>query len=419
MFNASSNNPGGTCGDPWLPNPDYWGNTDVGQPFSADWQERTTPDVPAFYRVISPDTLIVGSGPRFRWRVDTDGCWSDADGRGNTDGAAFIDNVWVRGDSEAYVEDFESGVLDANYWTLPDPDAKRDLWHLTHDPDPPYEGGDGGERGGCWQDSSFVFRGRPDGGFPAGAAWRNQWFTRLMSPRVPIQNSGCIIQYDTYTCMPDYTCDFADVMVRVYDSDYGRWCPWTEVYPFHLFYDGCFYWHFNVTDDLSFFYDGSGDSIQFGWDWVDYSQPWDFCYGRHRKSDFQVDNVSIGFFDADATLFSSRTIDLLHDTFLTELCGYNSLFDAYDSDTVDYYRGPSAPALRWDRQLRVDVCDKDGVGSVRLYGSQDKGTTWAGRDMTKKSDHDPLEPQLGGEYYATLCPSDFGDTAWTRGTEIW
>ncbi len=97
-FNASSNNPGDPCGYSGTPNPDYWGNTDTGQPDSADWQERANPGEPAYYRVLTPDTLNVTTGPMFRWRFTSDGSWSDADGRGNTDGAAFIDNVWSWGD---------------------------------------------------------------------------------------------------------------------------------------------------------------------------------------------------------------------------------------------------------------------------------------------------------------------------------
>ena len=79
-FNATSNNPGDPCGYASTPNPDYWSNTDTGQPNSADWQERFDPARPAFYRVITPDTLLVTSGPMFRWRFTSDGAWSDADG---------------------------------------------------------------------------------------------------------------------------------------------------------------------------------------------------------------------------------------------------------------------------------------------------------------------------------------------------
>ena len=93
--------------------------------------------------------------------------WSDQDGRGDTDGAAFIDNVWVWGDSERYAEDFETGTLDPAHWSLPNPDGVIDQWHMVHDTDPPYEGGDGGDRTTCTLDSSTAYRARPESGYPA------------------------------------------------------------------------------------------------------------------------------------------------------------------------------------------------------------------------------------------------------------
>jgi hypothetical protein len=132
-FNASSNNPGDICGDQSKPNPDYWSNTDTGQPYAADWQERANPDEPAFKAVITPGELVLTSGPKFRWRFTSDGAWSDADGRGDTDGAAFIDNVWVWGDNERFLEDFETGSL-GPCWSLPDPEGVLDAWHMDQNP---------------------------------------------------------------------------------------------------------------------------------------------------------------------------------------------------------------------------------------------------------------------------------------------
>jgi hypothetical protein len=388
---------------------------------NCDWQERSNPGLPAFYRVITPDTLVVTSGPKFRWRFTSDGAWSDADGRGNTDGAAFIDNVWVYGDTQRYIEDFESGVLDTVYWSLRDSDGVVDGWHLVYEPDPPYEGGDGGDRAACVIDSSWVWRGRPEAGYPGPASWRNGWYYRLMSPSIPVQNSGCLVQYDSYMCFWDYSCDYPDTKVRFFNTAYNKWCPWTDIVPIWISI-GCSQWmHFNMDEDVSIFYGPTADSVQFAWEMMDVSAPTDYCRGKHKGTDFHVDNVSVGFYDAGATVFSARKIDMLQDTFFDNLCGFNSFFDAYDDDTVSHYAGPPYDDVtlpRW-QQLYVSVTDKDLMQDLRLYGSVDEGASWQFADMQLDVPSDPYNPDLGGEYYGTLCPDDFGLSTWDVGTEVW
>jgi hypothetical protein len=413
-FNASSNNPGDPCGDPSKPNPDYWGNTDTGQPHSADWQGRFDPNVPAFYRVLTPDTLGVTSGPMFRWRFTSDGAWSDQDGRANTDGGAFLDNVWICGDSERHIEDFESGTL-GPLWSFPDPEGILDGWHMADNAELAFE------YTACLSDSSVFYRARPEQGYPNGAPWRNGWYYRLVSPRVAIQNSGTVVQYDSYACALDYTCDYPDERVRFYNADYGKWCPWIDPIPYIIYYYPCFFWDFDDNIDVSDFYGASSDSVQFAWEIIDVSQPGDFCRGKHKWTQYVVDNVSIGFFDANATWFSARMIDILEDTFFDNLCGYNSLFDAYDADTVNRYSGPpydDVPIPR-DRQLYVWVNDPDGLASVDLLGSIDGGASWVSVSMTLDDPADPHKPWLGGDFYGTLCPDDFGLDTWDTGTEVW
>ena len=416
-FNASSNNPGDVCGNPSTANPDYWSNTDTGQPNSADWQERSDPDLPAFCRVITPGTLLVTSGPMFRWRFVSDGAWSDADGRGDTDGGAFIDNVWVLGDTERYEEDFEGGVLDTSVWSLPDPDGVVDLWHITHDPDPLYEGGDGGDLNTCRLDSSFIYRGRPEQGYKAGEPWRNAWYYRLVSPRMSIQNTGCVVQYDKYCFAYDYTCDYGYTVFRFYKSGQGKWCPWIKGEGY-LSYSWCaqFFWSLDLNEDVSAYYGEGADSVQYGWELIDVGHPNDFCYGKHTKTDFQIDNVSIGFYDRNATMFSARSIDIFQDTFYDNLCAYNSFFDAYHPDTVAKYSGPPYDdvTLPKDEQLHLEVEDADGLASVDLCGSIDGGATWIPLAMTPD-----LLPYYRGEHYATFCPTDFGLDTWEIGTEVW
>jgi hypothetical protein len=417
-FNATSNNPGAICGAPSKPNPDYWGNSDLNRLANCNWQLRNAPNEPAFKKVIVPGSLIITSGPKFRWRFVSDAAWSDADGRGNTDGGAFLDNVWVRGDTQQFVDDFESGVLNPAYWSLPKPDGVIDQWHIVHDPDPAYEGGDGGTRATCELDSSFVYRARPEQGYPAGVPWRNGWYYRLMSPRAPMLNTGCVVQYDEFRCNMDVTCDYTSTKVRFHDSASGQWCPWVGL-EYWICGGGCFFWNFDTHEDVSYWINSTVDSMQYAWEIIDSSAPGDVCRSHHQGSEFQVDNVSIGFFDRNATDFYSRGIDLLHDTFFTTICGYNSFFDAYDPDTVARYSGPGAPPLPKGTQLYVTVQDRDHLASVALWGSLDAGASWVSKSMPQHHASHPEDPTFGGEYYGTLCPSDFGLLQWAKGTEVW
>jgi hypothetical protein len=414
-FNASSNNPGGRCGDPSKPNPDYWGNTDTGQPSSADWEDRTDPALPAFYRVITPDTLMVTSGPRFRWRFVSDGAWSDADGHGDTDGAAFVDNVWVCGDSQRFTEDFESGYLDTDFWSLPDPDGVIDLWHMTHDADPPDE-----EAGyGCGSDSSLAFRGRPENGYQAGQPWRNQWYYRLLSPSVALESPGCLLQYDVYCFINEVNADWALLQFRFHNSDYDQWCPWRHA-EITLTYSWCtqYFWWEDQKEDVWWAVRSGADSVQFAWDLFDYGKPGDLGYGHHGGTDLQVDNVSIGFYDPTATRINAAATDLLHDTFHDNLCGFNSRFEAVDPDSVTRYSGPPYDdvPLAKDYQLWVDVTDTDGLVSVNLLGSIDGGAFWISVPMTVDRLEEPGDSSQGGEYYGTLCPEDFGLEVWDIGS---
>jgi hypothetical protein len=426
-FNAASNNPGTECGSPTGGNPDYWGNTDSGQPNSASWQTRSIPSEPAFFANLAiwgDSTLLdsVDADPQIRWRMTSDGAWSDADGRGNTDGAAFIDNVWVGCDNGRYVEDFEGGPGSLGpEWIFPDPDAIADAWHIIHDPDPPYEGGDGDERTTCTLDSSFVWAGRPIAGYPGVAAWRNGWFYRLQSPSVPIENTGCIVQYDQFMCALDYTCDYTDTKVRFYNGTYNTWCPWINIDNFIL-YGGCFFWNFNSQENVTPFYGADNDSMQFAWDLMDVSSVGDFCRGKHKSTELQVDNVSVGFYDGNASLFSARSIDIFQDTFHDSLPSFNSFFDTYDSDTLNLYSGPPyVPNIPRTQRLYVTITDKNTIVENKLIGSVDEGATWVEVTMAQDIPSDPSNPALGGDYYANFTPEDFYGvgTRWPKGTEVW
>jgi hypothetical protein len=393
--------------------------------------------VPAFVAVIQEwgdSTLLdsVACAPSFRWRFDSDGLTSDADGDIDTDGGAFVDNVWVRGDpGNLYIEDFEHGswdTLQARGWSKPDPVGKIDAWHVFHDSDPPYEGGDGGDRNTCLVDSSNAYRSRPLQGYPSDMTARCGWHYRLVSPRIPIPEgnagSGCVCQYDMFMCCLDYTCDYTDTKVRFYDSDFGRWCPWISPDGIPYNSGGCFFWSMDFNEDVTRLYGPDADSVQFGWDAIHIweGENWICCNkgSPGRNHNLQVDNVSIGFFDGSATVFRARGQDLLHDTFHDSICAYNSMFDVYDLDTLREYSGPPyATSLPKSRQLYIDVIDKDGVQEVWLHGSIDRGSSWHNVEMQQAEPLDPYHPDLGGDYYATFCPTDFALSRWLAGTEVW
>jgi hypothetical protein len=425
-FNATSSNPGGTCGTSTTGNPDYWGNTDTNRLVNCNWQERDDESVPAFMGVISAAMFgSITNAPALRWRFVSDSGFSDADGRGNTDGAAFVDNVVVYGDAGSFYEqDFETcavfGAL-PQYWSKPDPDGVAQCWHVQHDPDPPYEGSDGGVRTTCLLDSSWAWRARPTGGYPGTKAWRNGWFYRLESPAIPITNTGAVVDYDQYMCALDYTCDYTNSRVRFFDNENQTWCPWNDIDDYVL-YGGCFFWNFDFIEDVTPFYGDSADSMQFGWELLDVSAASDACRGKHKDTDNIIDNVSVGFYDGNAALFTARGIDILHDSFLEEVAqAYNSFFSAYDPDSVARYSGASPASLPKTQQMYLDVSDKDHLAAVEIVGSIDGGQTWVSRPMTLDIPLDPGDRDLGGSYYGTLKASDFnpGATSWDVGTECW
>jgi hypothetical protein len=418
MFNGSSNSGPATCGNPAAPNPDYYGSGDAGQPNSADWVTRWYPGMPAFIAEI-PGSAIPDD-PSFRWRFVSDRAWSDADGLGDTDGGAFIDNVLVKVDGRVYAEDFEDndyGILAARGWTFPDPDGVLQAWHQEHDPDRPYEGDDGNSPTTCELDSSVAWRARPWQGYATGQPWQSGWHYRLISPTIHIpwdqDGTGCVVQYDSYYCCYGFTQNYVDLQARIHEADPPRWCTWMDV-DGYLMNGGCTSWNLDLSEDLSHLYGSTADSIQVGWDLIDDCRRSDAtCWNRHRDTEFIVDNVSIGFYDAGETIFKARAIDLLHDSFHTAIAAHNSFFDVCDPGVALVYSVPSPPPIPPDQQLNVDVIDKDGLVSVTLWGSEDGGETWIAVPMSKRNPG-------GDTYYGTFDHTDFGHPlSWPRGSEVW
>ncbi len=378
--------------------------------------------LPNWYDPAFDDTWKIDGGAvlDFRWHFVSDWQNSDEDGVNNTDGAAFIDNIWVTSATDTFFEDFESGFADSAWWEFPPPELTNtyDGWHLVHDPDPPYEGGDGGERTTCLLDSSVQWRARPEGGFPPGTPWRNGWHYRLMTPPVPLENSGCVVQYDMYLCLLDYTHDYATMKVRVHNVDTQSWSQWQNVDG--SLWSGCEdVWDIDKQDDVSSFYSADDDSIQFAWDLIDGSYRGDASWGKHKSTDLIIDNVSVGFYDLNSTIFQMPACAMLQDTFEEALPLFNSFFNVYDPDTLSYYEGPPYNPLPVEYQLYLLVTDKDNVNDVRLYGSIDGGVTWLYVTMDKQWDYDPEHPELGGLYTGTFYPTDFSLGRWLNGTELY
>lgn len=356
-----------------------------------------------------------GEPLRLRWRFVSDELASDADYL-NTDGGAWIDNVRVDNSDQVFTEDFETYPLDPEHWSFPEPDGLMDGWYMVRDPDPAYEGGDGGYPASCATDSSIVYRGRPELGYPAGAPWRNGWYYALVTPAVPLLNTGCAVQYDRHYCALDYSCDRVDTEVRFYDAARGTWCPWINM-DGAVLVGNCSVWDLDVTEDVSAFYGAGQDSMQFAWILIDQSHEGDFCRGKHLHTDLNIDNMSVGFFDGHATQFIARQADMLHDTFETGICGYNSYFDAYNPDTLSHYSGGTP--LPWRQQFVFDVIERDGITTVELEGSINSGGMWVGTTVTLAEAHDPADPDGGGVYYGTFCPADFGLSDWDVATDLW
>jgi hypothetical protein len=343
-------------------------------------------------------------------------------GPGPTETWCFEGN-WPLGDS--------CGTLppwDVNCFSHEDvTDTVIDQWHMTYDTDPPYEGGDGGNQHACRLDSSIAYRARPEIGYPPYMPWQNGWHYRLRSPVVPIpsgmEGQGCVVQYDEYWCTAYISCDGVDTHVRFHSEVSRAWGDWINI-DGKMRHGGCDYsngsvWWIDKTEDVSRFYDSDSDSMQFGWDIIDTSQVGDLCRGRHAGTDYQIDNVSIGFYEADVTVFSARPMDLLHDTFNDSISGYNSFFDACSLQVVQYYsQHPQPPLPDW-QELNVDVINKGGLSSVTLIGSADRGAVWQTKPMVLGEPIDPARPEMGGVYHETWDHTEFGfPLAWPKGTEI-
>ena len=442
VFNAVSGVPdlnhGGTgrsCGG------DYFGHSDQGDcpsyPFTcyghdrSDWILNATFPLPAS-----------GGGIRVRWRAYTDGAWSDEDGNGDTDGHSAIDNVvlTITSNGSTATDNFESGtssplngrslvenVAGAVTWSAGGIiGTTYDGWHLQFDPNYTNKGNS------CSFEDDWMWAAKPASGPipPIG----NGFDFFLVSPAIHAADwSGGVVEFRSYQCAPVGTQQKAtNQLVRVHDSTEG-WSTWQDPDPFVVL-GGCETW----TSDYLYFTEFLGtniDSVQAAWEFIDFSEPGDFGWGKHSGAQYLIDNVSVGNFDASVTNFIARDIDLFADTYsLSDPAHTPFLANADQGHWVGL--GPDVNhqrAFAGAESLTVDIEDPNGISAanVDLWWRHDNGGVGFGVfskiDMTFAL-HDPTSPTDEGVYRVIIGKDDGGvedvdgtasnDLIWKAGTTV-
>lgn len=172
---------------------------------------------------------------KVRWRVLSDAAWSDADGRGDTDGLGAVDNVSVSfiADGAMVTDDFETGDLagvsasaGSAAWVPGNLLGNTyDGWHLQLDP--MYSG----KGATCAFDESWMWAAKPNtGAIPSSA---NGFDFFLVSPAIDVSGwSSGFVRWSGYSCEPIFrnpaNQDLPRINVRTYDTALG-WTPWTDV----------------------------------------------------------------------------------------------------------------------------------------------------------------------------------------------
>jgi len=254
---------------------------------------------------------------QIRWRGSSDPAWSDFDGRGDTDGIGAIDNVDLQfNNGDTVTDDFEfgsfdfalvNGGFDNTLWQFGSSGNTYDGWHLTFDPMYKNKGST------CTFSDDWMWNGKPDVGSIPSAESGFEYF--LVSPVVPCDGwTGGTLLYSGYQCMPDERDDYTNTHIQVYDSALGAWAPWTDFDGFIIF-GGCEFWNMNSSENLTPFLGTTVDSLRVGWEILDPDQPGDFTWGKHGNSQYIIDNVCLGSFDGEGTVFTLRNIDTFADTF--------------------------------------------------------------------------------------------------------
>jgi hypothetical protein len=413
VFNAvsgnftSNPNAGRDCGD------DFFGTSDqrdLGagpEPYYGNslWLTGVTFPVPA-----------QSGGMKLRWRACSDGAWSDADGRGDTDGIGAVDNVSVTFNAgpTAVNDDFETGDFNGVVTTGPGTAASwapgglegntYDGWHLTFDPNYRNKGNT------CTFTNDWMWAAKRD----VGPIPTNQFDFFLVSPVIDCSDwLGGVVEYASYHCTPDGSDDWVDQLIRVYDSSLG-WSPWQDIQETIIWDPGCYFWWMNKLHDLTPFLGPGVDSLQVAWEILDLSDPGDISWGHHNGVNYLIDNVSFGSFDPTVTVFSARTIDLFADTFSKSDPAHTPFLANAEQGMWSGVPGGTRDFANCD-SLTVGMEDPDGItaANVVLWWRHDDGGSgmfgsWASQPMDFAIP-DPLSPNDEGTYRALLGKDDGGE----------
>lgn len=403
IFNAVSGNPdtnnggsGRECGD------DIYGNSDQkdlgsgNQPYygNSAWLTDVTFPLPA-----------QSGGITLRWRGFSDGAWSDADGRGDTDGIGAIDNVSITftGSGSVVSDAFDSGDFNGVAATIGtaawDPKGLEgnsyDGWQLQFDPQYKNKGNT------CTFSDNWMWAAKPEGGpIPA-----NGFSYYLVTPVIDCDGwTGGLIEYASYLCADDARDDYSNQLARFYDSAQGQWGLWQDFDGFITF-AGCEFWNMNATDDLSTYLGTDIDSLQVAYEMLDVSQDGEFSWGKHGGVQYLIDNVSIGSFDASATQFTTAGINIFADTY--------SRVDPAHTPFLQNAEQGMWPTRNFSDQdsLEVEVTDVDGItdGNVTIHWriAENDPPTFGAWNSKAMNFSQPLAPPVGDQgVYRTTFGND-------------
>lgn len=365
-------------------------------------------------------------GMRVRWRGYSDGAWSDADGRGDTDGMCRIDNVLATFTSTTNTvsDGFESGDFDfpvtsagsPGVWvTPPHQGDPYDAWHLVANPVYKNRGNT------CDFTNDWMWASKPDAGIIAS----NQFSYYLVSPKILCDGwTGAVEEYSGYMCAPDPRNDFTNTLVRVYNAVESQWSLWNDFDGFITF-GGCEFWNLNDTEDLSPFMGAEVDSLQLAWEMLDFDKPTDFSWGYHGAVTYLIDNVSVGHYDQTSTIFTTRSIDILSDTFSLVDPAHTPFLQNREEGNWSGQTGKTRVFADVD-SLNVEINDVNGILSSGVTMSYRIGSgtpptfgAWATKAMIY-SDPDPNSPTDEGTYrgsFGNTTTEDFAPASETVGTD--
>lgn len=426
VFNAVSGNPaagfGGTgrpCGGDYFESSDQFnpggGNVNWNGDNHSLWKTNVTFNVP-------PGGA---AGVRVRWRAYSDGAWSDLDGRVDTDGHSAVDNVVLTvasspGNSAA--DNFETGTgspLDNRVpatETLPGSVLWKagpllgntyDGWHLEFDPKYQNKGNS------CTYSNDWMWAAKPAGSAIPASARGFDFF--LVSPVINCNDwEGGLIEFDSYFCTPSDSRKSAFESVRIYDAALG-WSPWNSL-PQGFEDFGCDPWRENSDHDLTEYLGTSIDSLQVGWELLDFSNPGDLSWGKHNGVQYLIDNVSFGSFDLTATAFHARSIDLFTDSFSLSDPAHTAFLQNAEQGVWSGLSAPPAGTRSFAAadSLTVEILDNNGVTAANVvlhWRHDDGGTGTFGAFQAKAMSFavpNPSSPTDEGTYRAILGADNGG-----------